>query len=112
MSVDLSAYDVRRRKYGKKPIPCPQHHHLSPHTTPLESVSLTMAKIPFIADLEGLCSRSGHHEPGSEDRLGWKELAVAIGSSCSKASLGVDALCLRNFNQPTARREARPRTNF
>jgi hypothetical protein len=72
MSVDLSAYDVPRRKYGvdNEAVPCPQHHHLSRRTISLESVSRTMAKVPFIADLEGLCSRSGHHESGREDRLG------------------------------------------
>jgi hypothetical protein len=74
MSADLSAYDVPGRKYGvdKGAVPCPQHHRLSRRTIPLESVSHTMAKAPFIADLEGLCSRGGHHESGREDRLGWK----------------------------------------
>jgi len=72
MSVDLSEYDVPRWKYGvdNEAVPCPQHHHLSRRTISLELVSCTMAKIPFIADLEGLCSRSGHYESGREDRLG------------------------------------------
>src|ERR1700733_6907025 len=75
MSIRCSTTEVGSKQEA---VPCPRHHRLSRHTIPLESVSLTMTKIPFIADLEGLCSRSGHHKPGREVRLGWREVVAAI----------------------------------